>query len=579
MTYDWTRRGLGLDPDDTDEARALSPGKQSRSAALAPRPPQPDEPVDGFGFLSSPPGAGEPLPGGLRSQWEQSLGADLSGVRVHTGAASAEAADRVHARAFATGNDIHFGAGMYNPSSPAGAHLVAHEVAHTVQQSGGPARPQAKLAVSAVGDASEREADRAADDMMAGRAARVSAAPAMIAREAKPGEPPAASPAAAGGEFVLGNFTVAGGKPAAPGSVSPVKDGGKVRLESPMISFTAEVTMVKPLTEGRIDVGPVQTLLSSSRVGVYREGGRADGPIVAEQKTELGQMRDAAGELGKDGIDQATQPPFYSAPSTLNKDSSSVSVNFKDKPKAVFPSTVGKGKLTETRGEDSFVTSITAKQDSALLHLKTFKWQLPWSMKLDDGIVQSDDKGNPTSKQIATQDARPADGIAVNDSKIPILAAAGATHMDFTSVEAAKGCSASELLRFLPTSTGASRGFIVEALKAKNPSCHVTVTVNKKNSSWGKDSVEMRFKGQNQISRPRVSAGDGEKVAVLFMLLEVFPDVGAITSGSVIRIEAQDQSLIDGKSHRVDWGWPFAVIDGKMPGTDGDYSVVAAMRG
>ena len=40
------------------------------------------------------------------------------------------------------------------------------------------------------------------------------------------------------------------------------------------------------------------------------------------------------------------------------------------------------------KGQDSFVTSVTAKKDAALLHLKTFRWQLPWSLKLDDGVVR-----------------------------------------------------------------------------------------------------------------------------------------------------------------------------------------------
>ncbi|HUQ01725.1 MAG TPA: DUF4157 domain-containing protein [Kofleriaceae bacterium] len=126
---------------------------------------------------------GAPLRSDLRERFEGSLGADLSAVRVHTGEESAAAAKSVGAKAYATGNDIHFAQGMYQPDDPFGLHLLAHEVAHTVQQSGGGfATRQNKLEVSSPGDAAEVEADRAADAMVSGRQAQIGAAPASVAR-------------------------------------------------------------------------------------------------------------------------------------------------------------------------------------------------------------------------------------------------------------------------------------------------------------------------------------------------------------------------------------------------------------
>jgi len=127
--------------------------------------------------------SGSSLPGDLRSRFEASLGADLSGVRVHTGAASAQAAGAVGAHAYTTGQDIHFAAGTYDPSSAFGVHLLAHEVAHTVQQQGAAPRRQHKLEVSGPEDSAEVEADRAADAMVAGRQAEVSAGPTIAARK------------------------------------------------------------------------------------------------------------------------------------------------------------------------------------------------------------------------------------------------------------------------------------------------------------------------------------------------------------------------------------------------------------
>jgi len=119
--------------------------------------------------------SGSPLPSEVRGKFEASLGTDLSGVRVHTGAASATAAELVGAKAYTTGQDIHFGAAHYDPSSKEGQRLLGHEVAHTVQQgSARPAQPQAKLEVSEPADAHEQEADRAADAMVEGSPAAVS---------------------------------------------------------------------------------------------------------------------------------------------------------------------------------------------------------------------------------------------------------------------------------------------------------------------------------------------------------------------------------------------------------------------
>jgi hypothetical protein len=119
---------------------------------------------------------GSALPGSIQRKFEGSLGADLSGVRVHSGEASAQAADAVGAKAYTVGQDIHFGAGNYDPASTAGEHLLAHEVAHTVQQRGGTPTRQHKLEVSGPADAAEHEADRAADAMVAGAPASVASA-------------------------------------------------------------------------------------------------------------------------------------------------------------------------------------------------------------------------------------------------------------------------------------------------------------------------------------------------------------------------------------------------------------------
>ena len=81
-------------------------------------------------------GGGQSLPGSLRSQMEGAFGRSLSNVRLHTDSAAAEMSSSIGARAFTYGNDIFFNAGRYSPESAEGRHLIAHEITHTVQQSG-----------------------------------------------------------------------------------------------------------------------------------------------------------------------------------------------------------------------------------------------------------------------------------------------------------------------------------------------------------------------------------------------------------------------------------------------------------
>jgi len=79
-------------------------------------------------------GGGRPLSPYLRSQFEQAFDWDFSGVRIHTGSAAAEAATRAGARAFTKGLDIVFGATVSDPESSAHRDVLAHELAHVVQQ-------------------------------------------------------------------------------------------------------------------------------------------------------------------------------------------------------------------------------------------------------------------------------------------------------------------------------------------------------------------------------------------------------------------------------------------------------------
>jgi hypothetical protein len=84
--------------------------------------------------LNSSRGGGSPLPQNTKTEMESGFGADFSNVRVHNDSNAVQMNKQLGSQAFATGNDIYFNEGKFNPSSQSGKHLLAHELTHTVQQ-------------------------------------------------------------------------------------------------------------------------------------------------------------------------------------------------------------------------------------------------------------------------------------------------------------------------------------------------------------------------------------------------------------------------------------------------------------
>ncbi|MCW4460963.1 DUF4157 domain-containing protein [Sphingomonas sp. BT-65] len=80
---------------------------------------------------------GAPLASAERAFFEPRFGHDLSGVRIHTDARAAQAARGINALAYTHGQNIAFAPGHYRPGTSEGRRLLAHELAHTLQHSGG----------------------------------------------------------------------------------------------------------------------------------------------------------------------------------------------------------------------------------------------------------------------------------------------------------------------------------------------------------------------------------------------------------------------------------------------------------
>lgn len=108
-------------------------------------------------------GGGQLLDKSLRAAMEDRFGYDFSGVRVHTDPLAQQSARNLHAKAYTVQEDIVFGPDRYAPQTSEGRTLIAHELAHVIQQSRG--GPSPALDPTA---AHEQDADAAAQAAVSG---------------------------------------------------------------------------------------------------------------------------------------------------------------------------------------------------------------------------------------------------------------------------------------------------------------------------------------------------------------------------------------------------------------------------
>jgi len=129
---------------------------ESRGAAVTP------------GAAKAPAAPGQARPGqaldpATRAHFEAGFGQDFSNVRVHDDPGAHRQLKSVQALAFTHGDDIAFAPGAYKPLTPAGRRLLAHELAHVVQQRGGAgAMPGGVPALGAAPQRPQAQTDREA---------------------------------------------------------------------------------------------------------------------------------------------------------------------------------------------------------------------------------------------------------------------------------------------------------------------------------------------------------------------------------------------------------------------------------
>ncbi len=131
-------------------------------------------------------GSGRLLEQPIRSNMERRFGHDFSKVRIHADAEAGRAADSANAAAFTIGQSIVFGGGRFAPSTHAGSRLLAHELAHTVQQRNAVAGPS----IGSSSPSSESEArSTAASVTSGGMATSLSPVPSLAMAKDPPPPP------------------------------------------------------------------------------------------------------------------------------------------------------------------------------------------------------------------------------------------------------------------------------------------------------------------------------------------------------------------------------------------------------
>jgi hypothetical protein len=211
----WQRTGRLPTQDGNAGAAAPSDGSGGVQRAVLQRAiTAPAEVVDSLG-------PGRSLDAGVRARLGAAFGADLSRVEVHDGQPAAALTGSLGAAAVTIGDHVAFARGQYEPGTPLGDALIAHELAHVIQQNGARAADRSR---EPTGPALEADADAAAlsavDRLYGGRAGARGMRPALRSglalqackstpvTAAATTQPPTFKTAGAGPDLMAGTHTV-----------------------------------------------------------------------------------------------------------------------------------------------------------------------------------------------------------------------------------------------------------------------------------------------------------------------------------------------------------------------------------
>ncbi len=128
-----------INKKEADDDRNSDQKVMSRKAGSEPVPISAEENAsvtDAFeSELKQSSSIGNSLPDDVKTEMETKFGQTFDEVRIHTDDEASRLCKMIHAKAFTHRYDIYFDSGTFNPESPEGKNLLAHELTHVIQQS------------------------------------------------------------------------------------------------------------------------------------------------------------------------------------------------------------------------------------------------------------------------------------------------------------------------------------------------------------------------------------------------------------------------------------------------------------
>ena len=395
------------------------------------------------------------------------------------------------------------------------------------------------------------------------RSAGNAAVASMLARQGT-AAPPAAPTAPKEGPLTPDEITVGGGDPRPQGSwaMTSKVENGRLYLESPEVTFDAEVEVPEPPEKRKIPsttVGFIQTVESADRKGIYTRDGTPSGTPVANKHLSVSDKRDARtnmvlDEKGNLKIDESGNPvqwttalpPWYDNPSYLDEQQRKTKVSTMDRTRTNFPLNLEhlgkKGRLAETAGADKFQMAISAKPGSAsATSLKSMDWETPWRSTIDPATNTVSGTGHVWvhPSDVPLSDQKEPTGVANKDA-IDWVA--------ITTVADAKALGAQQCLSLLLLARqfdGESYEAMATALREMNPLLGMDVFVGENTG----ESVTIEAEGGRGVHTRSVRTPD----VVAFHLLD-FYDPNDLGAGVTIKLRVSGP---DGASAQADWAFPF----------------------
>ena len=388
----------------------------------------------------------------------------------------------------------------------------------------------------------------------------------------------------AGGPVPSGMIEVDGAcEPTFSGGVEAKPEGGMVGVTGPVANVpvvNVNVASGYAIADGKVvHVGYVQNVTGATRIGVYRaepQSPEGSAQEFEQRYTVTGARYDVA--MGRYGENEPAfklaQPPFYLPNATLSTsqtgDSPPNTVPGEgafDRPHFALLPKIGAARLVAVKGQDTFVTSIAAKDGAGpptqVTHLTTAGWRIGWDIgTIDDSLI-----GSGGSAEAGPTDQAPTalEGPTARESFVD--------HLSLPSVEAAMGVDARSLFDNLAKCRQAedwvSYSNSALALRRKNPVFTARLECTDTHSWVLRDKVRFWLAGTtHDVTR---DCTEGEPIELSFALGEI--DVPAIED-----VEARLNVLVEDRFPEiVNWNVPFESLSSTLSLGDGAYRLTASI--